>query len=418
MRFVTVVLYGLVGQSTVSTSSNLFGLVASSSGPPKDYIYIQNLRCGSGEIDPEPSSPEPEPEHELEPELEPVPDDLPNSSSSGSEDEGNEGNDSPASSAAAASLDDAATPNAIYSTPNSNSNPDPNPNPNPNQSCARAKNQLNTSFSKSNSLIRRRLSQWTERTSRILLVDNFGDKATTLMAQSLEKFDLETIHLCGLINDDANNDNSNISTYRMKLRKKLTETLTSGVTELFDKQITHLQKSTLKKFNLALLKKIGTKKDVEMGEDELLLRAHKFRFDEVARTLEVEGPPGGLTLKITGASTEMGGMLGDALGAFESGTEAQFKRLKKTERKAAKEKKIQPKEKGARAVNFGLGLVAMFRPDGFGSLQAFGGWTGGLNSVTVGLHNDADSPESINQLGGQRPPLLRLQPKINVDIDL
>jgi hypothetical protein len=42
----------------------------------------------------------------------------------------------------------------------------------------------------------------------------------------------------------------------------------------------------------------------------------------------------------------------------------------------------------------------------------------GGNSLTFGVHNDADDPQTIAQFGGVRPPLLRVQPKLRVDVEL
>jgi hypothetical protein len=56
--------------------------------------------------------------------------------------------------------------------------------------------------------------------------------------------------------------------------------------------------------------------------------------------------------------------------------------------------------------------------DGFGSLQRFAGYQLGDNSLTFGVHNDADDPQTIAQFGGVRPPLLRVQPELRVDVEL
>ena len=69
-------------------------------------------------------------------------------------------------------------------------------------------------------------------------------------------------------------------------------------------------------------------------------------------------------------------------------------------------------------MDLGLDLVAMLRPDGFGSLQGFAGYNMGGNSVTFGIHNDADDPATIAQFGGVRPPLLRIQPKLRVNVEM
>jgi hypothetical protein len=57
------------------------------------------------------------------------------------------------------------------------------------------------------------------------------------------------------------------------------------------------------------------------------------------------------------------------------------------------------------------------RRAGQGGLQAFGGYKRGPHTVTFGYSDDASTPEAM-QGDGQPPPLLRLQPKLNLDIDL
>eukprot|EP00977_Amphora_coffeiformis_P005971 scaffold1271_cov167-Amphora_coffeaeformis.AAC.6 len=51
-------------------------------------------------------------------------------------------------------------------------------------------------------------------------------------------------------------------------------------------------------------------------------------------------------------------------------------------------------------------------------LQGFCGYQLGGNSLTFGIHNDADDPQVIAQFGGVRPPLLRVQPKLRVDVEM
>jgi hypothetical protein len=99
--------------------------------------------------------------------------------------------------------------------------------------------------------------------------------------------------------------------------------------------------------------------------------------------------------------------------AFPDSPAARIKRTKKVNTIVNKEKK--PSQ---RAIDFGVDLVAMLRPDGFGSLQGFAGYQLGGNSLTFGVHNDADDPQTIAQFGGVRPPLLRVQPKLRVDVEL
>ena len=126
---------------------------------------------------------------------------------------------------------------------------------------------------------------------------------------------------------------------------------------------------------------------------------------------ELEVPSLGLTKDI--ASREMSVKLNEVLTEFPDSPQAQLKRLKQVKKTTSKERK--PTQ---RAVDLGLDLVAMIRPDGFGSLQGFAGYQLGGNSITVGVHNDADDPQVIAQFGGVRPPLLRVQPKLRVDVEL
>ena len=86
-----------------------------------------------------------------------------------------------------------------------------------------------------------------------------------------------------------------------------------------------------------------------------------------------------------------------------------------SEVKAAASREKKPTQ---RSIDFGLDFVGMIRPDGYGSLQGFAGYQMGGNQVIVGVCNDADSPEVISQFGGVRPPFIRVQPKLKLDIEL
>lgn len=105
--------------------------------------------------------------------------------------------------------------------------------------------------------------------------------------------------------------------------------------------------------------------------------------------------------------------LNSALLSFPDSPSARLKQMNQVSR--AVNKKKEPTE---RKVDLGLDLVAMIRPDGFGNLQGFGGYQLGGNNIVVGVHNDADEPGVISQFGGKRPPFLRVQPKLKVDIEL
>ena len=127
---------------------------------------------------------------------------------------------------------------------------------------------------------------------------------------------------------------------------------------------------------------------------------------------DMEVPALGLTKEK--AARELAAKLNDAYEAFPDSAAAKLKRTRQVNKVVNKEK-----EPGQRAISFGLDLVAMLRPDGFGSLQGYAGYQlPGGNSITFGVHNDADDPQVISQFGGVRPPLLRVQPKLRINAEL
>jgi len=73
-----------------------------------------------------------------------------------------------------------------------------------------------------------------------------------------------------------------------------------------------------------------------------------------------------------------------------------------------------------KAFNVGLQLVGMFRPPGYGNLQGFIGYATSILGLPLdlllGVQNDGDSIEMMGETREQ--PILRLQPKFNVEIDL
>eukprot|EP01035_Chromulina_nebulosa_P018117 gene18117-23771_t len=62
----------------------------------------------------------------------------------------------------------------------------------------------------------------------------------------------------------------------------------------------------------------------------------------------------------------------------------------------------------------------MFRPPGYGNLQGYANYATSLAGLPFdllfGVQNDGESPEIIGE--DREFPILRLQPKINFDIDL
>lgn len=261
------------------------------------------------------------------------------------------------------------------------------------------------SFARQNRAVRAKLSSWKSRTTRGLTVDNFGTSATTLLQRCMESYDRDTLIATGAASSSA-------AFYRLEKRSRLESKIKLTLEELFKAQIKNLEKMTLSKFNIMLLRQHG-KDNVSVeefyNENAASVRAAAFSFETAMEELEVPS----LSLTKTAAVAEISKKLNTALYEFPDSAVAMLKNMKKVSKAVNKKKK--PTE---RRVDLGLDFVAMLRPDGFGNLQGFAGYQLGGNNVIVGVHNDADAPDVISQFGGKRPPFVRVQPKLKVDIEL
>jgi hypothetical protein len=251
---------------------------------------------------------------------------------------------------------------------------------------------------------RAKFASWRSRVSRGLLVDGFGKEATYVRQKTLSTFDAETLSAAGLPSAAA---------YRSEMRKQLQSLVDSAITDIYEEQVLNLEKTTTKRLRAKLLRNVKNN-DVEeatkaIETNAVALRTAEYDFETSMEDLEV--PVLGLSKEK--AVRSMSAKLNDELMTFPDSAAAKLKRAKQVKKVVSKERK--PSQ---RAIDFGLDLVAMLRPDGFGSLQGFAGYQLGGNSLTFGVHNDADDPQVISQFGGVRPPLLRVQPKLRVDVEL
>ena len=267
----------------------------------------------------------------------------------------------------------------------------------------------NDAYSRASRTSRARIASWRHRVSRNLLVPKFGIHADALLTRTLDLFDRDTMAAAGL---------PRAGSQRLIIRKKLYDRTEGILRRLFDDQMTLLEKNTLRRFQSALLRKMdGDSSMLLPGGDPSkffesnadALRSAAFAFDVGASSLEVPS----LSLTKSKAVRDMNDKLNAALISFPDSPVAKIKSLAKVERVVNKKK--QPTEG---SVSVALDLIAMIRPDGFGNLQGFAGYQLGPHSVTVGVHNDADDPGVISQFGGVRPPFLRVQPKLKLDVEL
>jgi hypothetical protein len=259
---------------------------------------------------------------------------------------------------------------------------------------------IGSAYTKQSRATRAKISSWRGRVARGLWVEGFGSDAESLRNRMMGSFDSETLAAAGL---------PGVAPYRSEMRNQLESLVDSSIRELFAAQVGNLEKSILKKCRAQLLKKLDAAPEDAPSENAAIIKSVSFSFENAMTDLEVPS----LSLSKAYACRDMEAKLADEVLTFADSPAAQIKRTKKVSKVTSKEKKP-----GQRAVDFGLDLVAMLRPDGYGSLQGFAGYNVGGNSVTFGIHNDADDPQTIAQFGGVRPPLLRIQPKLRVDVEM
>jgi hypothetical protein len=262
-------------------------------------------------------------------------------------------------------------------------------------------------------IARAKLVAWKGRIARGLTIDSFGAEATSLRKRCLTNgYDIETLSGVGL---------PQVAQYRLELRNQLQSLIDSAIEECFEKQVRNIQASSVKRLQKKLLKNLlidGStyeSNEAAINANAALLRQQAFATESMLDSLQVPD----LKLTKEKAIRLVGSALNDALLAFPDSPAAKMKRTKQVEKVVKKESKNKKKKPGQRSFGLGVDLVAMLRPDGFGSLQGFAGYAlPGGNSITFGVHNDADDPQVIAQFGGVRPPLLRVQPKLRIDVEL
>jgi hypothetical protein len=254
-------------------------------------------------------------------------------------------------------------------------------------STAKAFVEVGNAFGYYTRVVRAKLAAWKSRVARGLLIDDFGSAASDLRQGVLEGYDTDTISGAGL---------PSVADYRVEMRGKLQAVVESGISEVYSSLQLNLEKKILKRFNSALLKTMNDPAESVMNSNTATLRRETFAFEKNADNFEV--PALGLTKER--AIREFAAKLNDSLMAFPDSPAAKIKRTQQTKKVVSKEKKP-----GQRSVDLGLDLVAMLRPDGFGSLQGFCGYQLGGNSLTFGVHNDADSPDVIQSFNVSDPCL-------------
>jgi hypothetical protein len=152
-------------------------------------------------------------------------------------------------------------------------------------------------YAKQTKSARAKIASWRSGVSRGLWVDGFGRDATNLRQRILSTFDSETLAAAGL---------PLVASYRLEMRKQLQELLDNAVIDMFNRQVTNLETSTLKRFQALLLKNLNTDSNTyestkaNMDANAAALRQQTFAFETVLDDLEI--PSSGLS-KATTART-------------------------------------------------------------------------------------------------------------------
>jgi hypothetical protein len=192
----------------------------------------------------------------------------------------------------------------------------------------------------------------------------------------------------------------------------LTNYIANAVRNLFQQQLVVVATDVTRRFQRDLVA-LAESQAQPADEEQQLLRKALFNFRAAASELEVEP----LGLSADAAQTELTEELQKALADFPDSPAAKLVALRQVDREVRQPRK---KGKGARAVNIGLSLVGMLRPPGLGSFQGFAGYSTALLGLPfdmlLGVQNDGDSAEIMGE--DREHPILRLQPKVNFDIDL
>lgn len=251
------------------------------------------------------------------------------------------------------------------------------------------------------------LASWKGRTARGLLVDAFGSQALQLRESTLKSFDHETRSVAGL---------ANVSPYRKEVREKLQKLLDNSIPVIYAQQVDNLQAAALARLQaklLAIAKSAVTPEQIVEANAQAL-RQERLTVETLLAELEI---PELFGLSQEKALRDLTAKLADFVQAFPDSPAAKIQRTSAVNNVVNKQRKPTKRRRPGPAIDLGVDLVAMLRPDGFGNLQGYAGYQLGGNSITFGVHNDADDPQTIAQFGGVRPPLLRVQPKLRVDLE-
>jgi protein SEY1 len=236
------------------------------------------------------------------------------------------------------------------------------------------------------------LNRWTSDVDRGRIVAAFGDKATGILNNALEKYDRDTTSHAA-------------SSVRAKKRTELQSALQARIRALFNKQILLLQNSALQKFKDILLSAVSDAEPISEVETQNAVQRVDEWFARKAEGLLVPS----MRLSFRAARLEVQNALQTFGEGFRNSPTAQLQAMQHMERQAQRAPARQ------RNVEFGLGINAACRPAGFGNCQIISGYARGPHTMQFTLVNDKDAAE---QEGQGQVPFFRVQPTITCNLDI
>lgn len=240
------------------------------------------------------------------------------------------------------------------------------------------------------------LKGWQAAVGKGRVVSAFGKKASALLQDTLRTYDAATASYSG-------------TPLRAQRRSELVNVTETGIRRLFRQQIKMLAGGSVRAYKRELLALLNADKLTE-EEDAGLLRKVLFDFESKATDLL---PDAMQDLAFEDEYEELEGDLGEFSEKFGETAAVQLRALQKLEKQVAKP---AGKEQRKRSIIPALHLVSLIRFPGQGNLNGFGGYRLGNHRISAGFMNDASLPESQTAQG--RPPLIRLQPQLQLDVDL
>lgn len=269
------------------------------------------------------------------------------------------------------------------------------------------------------------IGQWQQRVSSGNIVGKFAKRVGQLITSVKQEF---ASHVGGgLLGLQMVQE-------RMEHLLMLRNHIDSAVLTLFRQQLEIVEGTVTKSFRKDLLKVLAEFEDGELLEGEQaqreqqVLREGLFEFRTLTIDLENDNELPPSLAKIFEVETqkkvaELSDILEAIAKEFPESPAAKLEELKRMDR-AAKQTRPADKSKRGRRMpklsNLVFNLVGMLRPPGYGNLQGFIGYATSLANfpleILLGVQNDGDSPEIMGE--DREYPILRLQPKVNFDIDL